>query len=89
MEGDQISLDLELLGEVGLKLLVDVLDDSATAVLLVDLVAKPSRAHHRETQLHVALLQVYTTMENGGKERKDALKQAKFRLIQDWSKCSD
>ena len=49
VEGDQVSLDLELLCEVGLELLVDVLDNGAAAVLLVDLVAKTSCAHHCET----------------------------------------
>ena len=61
VEGDQVSLDLELLREVGLKLLVDVLDNGATAVLLVDLVSKPSSAHNCQTQLHIALLQVCTS----------------------------
>lgn len=58
VEGDQISLDLELLREVSLKLLVDVLDDGPATILLVDLVTKPCCAHHRQAQLHVALLQV-------------------------------
>ncbi len=68
VEGDKVSPDLELLGEVGLKLLVDVFHDGPTAVLLVDLVPIPRCAHHRQTKLHIALFQVYTPR----KKRKNA-----------------
>ena len=59
VEVDQVSLDLQLLLEVRLKLPVDVVHDGRAAVLLVDLVTKAGRAHHGQTQLHVALLEVY------------------------------
>ena len=58
VEGDQLSLDLQLLLEVGLELLVDVLQDGLAAVLLVDLVSIASRAHHGQPQPHVALPQI-------------------------------
>ena len=53
---DQISLDFELLCEVLLKLLVEIGDNGTGGVLLVDLVSKPSSAHHRQPQVHIALL---------------------------------
>ena len=59
VEGDQVSLDLELLSEVGLKLLVDVVYDGVATVLLIDLVPKPGCAHYCQSQPHVALLKVY------------------------------
>lgn len=49
MKGDQLSLDFEFLCQVGLKLLVDVINDSTTTVLLVDLVSIASSTHHCQT----------------------------------------
>ncbi len=59
VKGDQISLDLQLFLKVRFKLLVDVLQNRLAAVFLVDLVPIASRAHHRETQFHIALLKFY------------------------------
>lgn len=59
VEGNQVSLDLEFFSQVGLKLLVDIFNDGATAVLLVNLVSKSSCAHHCQSQLHITLLQSY------------------------------
>jgi len=58
VESDQLSLDLQLLLEVGLELLIDVFQNGLAAVLLVDLVAIAGRAHNSQSQLHVALLQL-------------------------------
>ena len=63
VEGDQVSLDLELLCQVGLKLLVDVVDDGQSAVLLVDLITEPCCAHHGQSQPHIAFLQVCRHMQ--------------------------
>ena len=54
--GDKLSLDLQLFLDIGLELLVDVIQDGLAAVLLVDLVAVARRAHDSEAQLHIALL---------------------------------
>lgn len=83
MEGDQVSLDLELLSEVVLELLVDVLHNGAAAVLLVNLVAKPCRAHHCQPQLHIALFQIYRTMKT--QERWLSANKTARNKILSWS----
>ena len=67
VEVDEISLDFELLGEVLLKLLVEVGDHGTGRVLLVDLVSKASSAHHSQPQIDITLLQVCWG-EEGGRE---------------------
>ena len=49
VEVDQVSLDLQLLLQVRLKLPVDVVHNGRAAVLFVDLVTKAGRAHHGQT----------------------------------------
>jgi len=58
MEIDEISLDLQLLSEIGLKLPVKVIYDGLAAVVLVELVSKTSSAHHGQPQTNIALLQI-------------------------------
>ena len=54
----QIPLDLELLLQVGLELAVNVVDDGAEAVLLVDLVAVADGVDERKLEVDVALLEL-------------------------------
>ena len=54
----QIPLDLELLLQVGLELAVNVVDDGAEAVLLVDLVAVADGVDEGELEVDVALLEL-------------------------------
>lgn len=65
VEVDEVSLDLELLCEVLLKLLVQVCHHGLGRVLLIDLVSKSRRAHYCQPQVHIALLKGWTVVEVG------------------------
>ena len=54
----EVSFDLELLLEEVGELLINVLNDGLAAVLFVDLIPIASCAHHHQTQVHIALLQL-------------------------------
>ena len=78
VEVDQVSLDLQLFGEVLLKLLVQVGDDGIGRVLLVDLITIPSSADHRQPQVDVTLLQSW--IEGGGREGRNVFSRENKRL---------
>ncbi len=57
MEVHQVSLNLQLLCQVSLKLGIEIVHDGTAAILLVDLVSIPCRADHRKAKLDITFLQ--------------------------------